>query len=202
MHDPVLDDLAVRTRLAAAHVAIVGCGGLGSNVAAILVRAGIRQLTLVDHDVVELSNLNRQLFFADQLGQRKTEALAETLRRIDSGVQLRIIDTRIGSDDVARIAEDMDIVVEALDAADAKAMLVQTLLRDYPDVRVVSASGLAGYGPANEITTEEVADNLVLVGDFRSDIRDGLPLLASRVMIAAAHEAHAVIRIVLGCAIG
>jgi sulfur carrier protein ThiS adenylyltransferase len=195
---PVDDDPAARARLADSHVAIVGCGGLGSNAAHMLVRAGIGQLTLIDFDTVEADNLNRQLFFPDQIGQPKTEALAVTLRRIRPDVRLTLHQTCVTQENAAELAGDADVIIEAADRPDVKAMLVATLLDALPGVPLVAASGLAGFGSANEIATERVGDDFYLVGDLASDIRDGLPLMASRVMVAAAHEAHAAIRVLLG----
>lgn len=192
------DDAGVRARLASGHVAIIGCGGLGSNAAALLVRSGIGALSLVDFDIVEESNLNRQLFFRDQLGRPKTAALAETLLRIRPEVTLRLHQVRATASGLLELAGDADVVIEAVDSAEAKAMIANTLLRERPGLPLVSASGLAGFDTANSVVTERVAENYYLAGDHNSDVRDDLPLLASRVMVAAAHEAHAAIRILLG----
>jgi sulfur carrier protein ThiS adenylyltransferase len=198
--DPVPhdDDAAVRARLATSHVAIIGCGGLGSNAAAMLARSGVLELTLVDFDVVEESNLNRQMFFHDQLGLPKTEALAATLQRIRPDLTLHVLQHRVSEADVTRIVEHADVVIEAVDRADVKAMIANVLLRESPETPLVSASGLAGFDSANDIVTEQIADNFYLVGDLTSDVRNDLPLMASRVMVAAAHEAHAAIRFLLG----
>ncbi|HEY5517429.1 MAG TPA: sulfur carrier protein ThiS adenylyltransferase ThiF [Coriobacteriia bacterium] len=188
----------MRARLAESNVAIVGCGGLGSNVAAMLLRSGVRTLTLIDFDVVEESNLNRQLFFRDQIGRPKTEALAETLLRIDPEARLTLRTRRVTADDVADLVRDADVIVEAVDRADTKAMLVNTLMEALPETPLVTASGLAGSGSANAVVTQRPCDNLYLVGDLESDVTAGHPLFASRVMVAAAHEAHTVIRRLLG----
>ena len=74
-----------------AKVGIAGAGGLGSNCAMHLVRAGVKKLVIADFDVVSESNLNRQFFFRDQLGRKKVDALAENLRRIEPGLELDII---------------------------------------------------------------------------------------------------------------
>jgi len=194
-----LPDPELRARLAASRVALVGCGGLGSNVAAMLLRSGVRTLTLIDFDTVAADNLNRQMFFADQIGRLKTEALAETLLRIDPRAELRLISRRISSADLVDAVKDADVIVEAVDTAETKTMIIDVCSRDLPEIPLVTVSGLAGYGSANRISTEQLADNLYVVGDLESDIRDGLSLLASRVMVAAAHQAHAVIRILLDC---
>lgn len=194
-----IPDPELRGRLAAARVAILGCGGLGSNIAAMLVRSGVRKLTLVDFDVVAEDNLNRQLFFRDQIGALKTDALADTLLRIAPDADLRLAAVCMSPDNLAEITGDVDVIVEAVDTAETKAMILRACSRDLPGVPLVTASGLAGYGSANSITTDRLAENLYVVGDLESDIRDGHSLLASRVMVAAAHEAHAVIRLILGC---
>ena len=191
-------DQELRARLHASSVAVVGCGGLGSNVAAMLLRSGVRNLTLIDFDVVDASNLNRQLFFGDQIGRLKTEALAETLLRIDPDAHLTLHSLRVTAENLVDLVRDVDVVVEAVDRADTKAMVVNTCMEALPDTPLVTASGLAGYGSANSIATERPCDNLYLVGDLESDVNAGHPLFASRVMVASAHEAHAAIRRLLG----
>lgn len=198
MGGPPMSEQGMRARLAASSVAIVGCGGLGSNVAAMLLRCGVRTLTLIDFDLVEESNLNRQLFFRDQIGRPKTEALAETLLRIDPKARLTVHQLRVTAGDIADLVRDADVIVEAVDRADTKAMLVNTLMEALPETPLVTASGLAGSGSANAVVTQRPCDNLYLVGDLESDATAGHPLFASRVMVAAAHEAHAVIRRLLG----
>ena len=192
------DDPAMRARLAVSHVAVIGCGGLGSNVAAMLVRCGVGELTLIDFDVVEESNLNRQMFFRDQVGMPKTEALRDTLLRINSGVTLCLHQDCVTSENLIELVGGADVVIEAADRAEVKAMIANTALTDLPDIPLVSASGLAGFDSANEVVTERIGDGFYLVGDQRSDVRLGYSLLASRVMVAAAHEAHAAVRILLG----
>jgi len=201
--DPVspgtIADPELRARLADSRVSILGCGGLGSNVAVMLVRSGVRRLRLVDFDTVAEDNLNRQHFFRDQIGALKTEALAETLMRIAPDAQLRLVSECMTADNLVSIVGDCDVVVEAVDTAATKAMIVDVCTRSLPDIPLVTASGLAGYDSANRIVTEQLAENLFVVGDLESDIRDGHSLLATRVMVASAHEAHAVIRLLLGC---
>jgi sulfur carrier protein ThiS adenylyltransferase len=192
------DDAGVRARLAESHVALIGCGGLGSNAANMLVRSGVGELTLIDFDVVDETNLNRQLFFADQIGRPKTEALAETIRRITQGVILHVHTTCATEENLVALVGTSDVVIEAVDTAGAKAMIANTIMRALPDVPLISASGIAGFSSANEIITERIGQVFYLVGDLESDVRNQLPLLASRVMVAAAHEAHAAIRILLG----
>lgn len=188
----------LRPALRRARVAIIGCGGLGSNVAAMLVRSGVGELTLIDFDRVEEDNLNRQMFFRDDIGRLKSEALADLLRRIDISVRLKVVVERVTACSLVALVQDADVIVEAVDTAEDKAMIVNTCTVELPDIPLVTVSGLAGSDSANQIVTERIGDSVYLVGDLESDVRSGLPLYASRVMVAAAHEAHVVIRVLLG----
>ena len=182
-----------RSRLERAVVGIAGAGGLGSNVAAHLVRTGVRRLVIADFDVVSASNLNRQFFFQDQVGRRKVDALAENLRRIEPDLELSLHDVRIDASNLLPLFGGCDIVVEAFDNVESKVALLSTL-RDRP---VVSASGLAGWGRSNEMKVHRIGENLVLVGDCSSDIRAGLAPQSARVGIAAAMQANAVLSLLL-----
>lgn len=191
-------DPQLRARLAECSVAIIGCGGLGSNAAEMLVRCGVGALVLVDFDVVSESNLNRQFFFRDQIGMPKTEALAQNLRRISPELGFRLVQACVTASDLPALLEGVNAAIEAVDTAEAKAMIIATCMEQLPELPLVTASGLAGYGSTNAIVTERLAENLYVVGDLTSDVRDGHPLFASRVMTASAAEAHAVIRVLLG----
>lgn len=188
----------VHSRLKEACVGIAGVGGLGSAVAVALARVGVGRLVIADFDLVEPSNLNRQQFFIDQLGQFKVDALADNLRRINPYVRVERHRTLLTPENVPAIFAPCPIVVEAFDRADMKAMLVDTLLSSLAGVRVVAASGVAGYGPNNEITTRRVSRRLYLVGDRVSEARPGSGLMAPRVGIAASHQANQVVRLILG----
>ncbi|HHJ98641.1 MAG TPA: sulfur carrier protein ThiS adenylyltransferase ThiF [Actinobacteria bacterium] len=191
-------DPELRARLHECTVAIIGCGGLGSNVAEMLARSGVGRLTLVDFDTVDERNLNRQFFFRDQIGMPKVIALAENLQRIRSDVRLDLVQDRVTPENLVGLVRGACAIVEAVDEAGVKAMIVNTCLAELPDIPLVTASGLAGYGSTNAIVTERMADGLYVVGDLTSDVRDGHPLFASRVMAAAAAQAHAVVRVLLG----
>jgi sulfur carrier protein ThiS adenylyltransferase len=194
----MLSDSEVRSRLGAARVGIIGLGGLGSNIAIMLARSGVRHFVLADFDVIEPSNLNRQAYFPDDLGRPKVEVLAETLRRLDPEVDLTLHQSRVTAADVKQLFGRVDVLVEAVDSAEGKAELVRAASDSLPGTPLVWAMGLAGYASANAIRTEHVGAQCWVAGDFEADVRTGLPLLASRVMVAAAHEAHAAVRLLLG----
>ena len=179
-----------------AKVGIAGAGGLGSNVAMLLVRAGLKRLVIADFDVVGESNLNRQFFFRRQLGAKKVDALAENLRLIEPELDLALHDTRLAPDNIGYVFAGCQIIVEAFDSAEAKSMLLHALLP--LGKPIVSAIGLAGWGRSNDIRTRRVGRNLILVGDQTRDVRDGFAPVGVRVAIAAAHEANAVCALLLG----
>jgi sulfur carrier protein ThiS adenylyltransferase len=188
----------VHARLKQASVGIAGVGGLGSSVAVALARVGVGRLVIADFDVVEPSNLNRQQYFIDQIGLYKVEALASNLQRINPYVTVEAHTVLLEPDNISDVFSDCRIIVEAFDRADMKAMLVNHVLESMPQVAVVAASGLAGYGSNNSITTRKVTDRLYLVGDTVSEAAPGNGLMAPRVGIAAHHQANQVIRLLLG----
>ncbi len=188
----------VHARLKQGTVGIAGCGGLGSAVAIALARSGVGRLILADFDRVEPSNLNRQQYFVDQIGLPKVVALHDNLLRINPYVRVTCYDERLTADNIPRIFAAAEVLVEALDAADQKAMLAQTFLSQVPGKPLVTGSGMAGYGPSNSIVTRRVAGNLYLVGDGETAARPGEGLMAPRVGIAAHHQANAVVRLLLG----
>ena len=182
-------------RFSAATVAICGLGGLGSNIAIALARAGIGRLILCDYDRVEVSNLHRQQYRAAQVGEYKTEALSTVLREIAPYVELETHTIRITEGNAGEILKEADIICEAFDRPEEKAMLANFVLETWPDKFLVAASGMAGMESANSIRTRKVARRFYLCGDEVSDVADGMGLVASRVMLCAAHQAHMVLRI-------
>ena len=181
-----------------ASVAVCGLGGLGSNVAVTLARAGVGRLHLIDFDEVDITNLNRQQYDACQTGRSKTDALKENLLRISPYISIETDNTRITEENAARLLAGEDIICEAFDSAEDKAMLVNFLLENMPEKYVVAASGMAGLESANTIKTRKVAGRFYLCGDGKSDIADGGGLFASRVMACAAHQANMILRIIMG----
>ena len=185
-------------RFSSATVAICGLGGLGSNIAIALTRAGIGRLILIDFDRVDITNLHRQQYKASQIGKYKTEALTENLLEIAPYIQIKTFTERIMEDNLAGLLEDADVVCEAFDRAEAKAMLVNGVLEQLPDVDLVAASGMAGMETPNTIRTRNITKHFYLCGDGRSDVAETIGLVAPRVMLCAAHQAQTVLRILAG----
>jgi sulfur carrier protein ThiS adenylyltransferase len=175
-------------------IGIAGCGGLGGNCAFNLVRSGFVQLRLVDFDIVEASNINRQFFFFPQIGMPKVEALAENLKNINSALKLDVMQKKINRKNLKKIFSDCDIIVEALDGENDKAMVIEGLM---PIKRfIVSASGIAGFGNSDRIKTHYIKDNLVIIGDLSTGVNQALPL-SPIVNIAAAKQADAIIEYIM-----
>ena len=187
----------IHQRLKAAVVGIAGLGGLGSSIAVALARIGVGKLILADYDIVEPSNLNRQQYFVDQIGMMKTEALLATLERINSCISIVTHPVRLTRDNIPKIFKAVDVLVEAFDRAEEKAMLIETAVRHLPDTPVVAASGMAGYGSANRIVTRRVRHNLYICGDGESAAGPGHGLMAPRVGVAAHHQVNMVMRLIL-----
>lgn len=184
----------VTERLQKVCVGIAGCGGLGSNAAVMLARAGIGKLILADFDRVEPSNLNRQHFFLSDLGKPKAEALAAYLKAINPTIVLDIHTCMVDRDNMVSIFGEADMLLEAFDQAESKLWLIQSWCSRYPSKPLVSGNGLAGYGSWETLRMEQIG-NLVLCGDMTSDM--ALGMTAPRVMIVAAMQANAVIQLIL-----
>lgn len=185
-------------KLQAATVAVCGLGGLGSNIAISLARAGVGKLILIDFDTVDISNLHRQQYKAFQVGMPKPDALSSNLREIAPYVQLETHFVRMTEENTLSLTQNADVVCEAFDKADAKAMLVNAILEQNPNQFLVSGSGMAGFKDANCIQTRRVLKNFYICGDGVSDVNDGIGLIAPRVMACAAHEALTVVRLICG----
>jgi len=190
---------AVHARVKRACVGIAGAGGLGSTVAVALARLGVGRLVIADHDVVEPSNLNRQQYFVDQIGIPKVHALRDNIARMNPCVSVDARETLLTADNVAEVFRKADVLVEALDTPQAKAMLVSSFAVAFPERPVIAASGLAGVGPGSALRTRRAGRKLWLVGDeFSAAAGCGQGLMSPRVGIAAYLQAQAVLRLILG----
>ena len=178
-----------------ATVAVCGLGGLGSNIAISLARAGIGKLILIDFDCVDITNLHRQQYQASQVGMYKTDALADNLREIAPYIELETHTERITEENVVTLLKDADIICEAFDDAECKAMITNTVLSELPDKYLVAASGMAGMGVTNSIKTRRITSRFYLCGDETSEVSENIGLVAPRVALCAAHQAHTVLRI-------
>lgn len=185
-------------KLKRAKVGIAGVGGLGSNIAISLARMGVGTIYIVDFDVVEPSNLNRQQYYVEDIGKLKVEALKDGLSRINPFLKVVAIPKKIDEDNIGEIFKDVDIVIEAFDNPTYKAMISNYVLTKMKDKFLISASGMAGYFSSNSITTKKIRDKFYLCGDLENEAKEGSGLMAPRVAICANHMANMAVRILVG----
>ncbi len=186
---------ALQERFSAASVAVCGLGGLGSNVAIALARAGVGTLYLIDFDRVDVSNLHRQQYVVSQIGMYKTDAMWQILSEIAPFCRV-ITDTVKLTEENLSLLADCSIICECFDSAESKAMLVNGVAEQFPDKYIVAASGMSGLHSGNAIRTRRLGRNLYLCGDGKSDVTQDGTLFAPRVMLCAAHQANTVLRLI------
>lgn len=186
----------LQNKISSTAVGICGLGGLGSNIAIALARAGIGKLILIDFDKVDITNLHRQQYKVSQVGMYKTEALRENLTEINPYLETEIQTVCVTEENAKKLLKECDIICEAFDNAECKAMLTNFVLEEMPDKYIVTSSGMAGLDSANLIKTRKVSKRFYLCGDEISDVSEGIGLVSSRVMLCAAHQAHTVLRII------
>ena len=188
----------IQSLLSKGNVAIAGLGGLGSNIAYSLARIGVGHLHLIDFDVVDITNLNRQQYFTRHIGLYKTDALKSLLLDINPYLDIHTDCVKVTEENLADLFRENDIICEAFDNPEAKAMLVNGILEHFPEKKLVSASGMAGYGSSNTICTRRITKNFYLCGDQVTEPSRGNGLMAPRVAICASHEANMITRLILG----
>lgn len=185
-------------RLKNSVVGVAGLGGLGSNVVLALARSGVGKIIVADFDVVEPSNLNRQAYLLEHLGQEKTVAMKDLIRRTNPYIEIETHSVYIESSNVKNIFSGVEVLVEAFDSPCCKAELVNTALMTMEDTYIIAGSGMAGYFSSNSIVTKKKMNRLYVVGDETEEAKPGSGLMAPRVNIAAAHQANMTLRILLG----
>ena len=180
-----------------AKVAIAGLGGLGSNIAVALDRIGVGHLHLIDFDKVDISNLNRQHYFISHLNKYKTQALAEQLQMINPYLNIVTDCIKVTEDNIFSLFKDEDIICEAFDVPENKAMLVNKVLELFPEKYIISGSGMAGFGHSNEIHTRKVMGKFYICGDEKTALSNENSLMAPRVAICAGHQANLITQLIL-----
>lgn len=187
----------VHKKVKIGKVAIAGLGGLGSNIAIMLARIGVGNLLLVDFDVVEPSNLNRQSYNMSHLGMPKTIALKRQIEDINPFIKVEIQNIKVTKENVAELFHDYEIICEAFDKPETKSMLVNVALTQLIKAKIVAASGMAGFDSSNLIKTTNPMKRLYMCGDLENGARIGRGLMAPRVQICAGHQANMILRLLL-----
>jgi sulfur carrier protein ThiS adenylyltransferase len=189
-------DFLVLSILKESTVGIAGAGGLGSNAAMLLARAGVGRLIIADFDVVEPSDLNRQFYFLDQIGLPKVVALEQNLKRLNPYSLYEMHNVRITPDNVKEIFSRADLLIEAFDRAEEKQMLIEQWLTHFPEKPIIVASGLAGYGGNNKLRQRKLG-NLYICGDQATECDECTAPMAPRVTVVAAMQANLAIELLV-----
>lgn len=189
-------DKTVLRALRGAAVGVAGAGGLGSNVAVALARAGVGRLVIADFDRIEPSNLNRQQYTVKQVGLKKAPALAANLKAAAPFTAVEAHCVKVAPADVERLFGACDLLIEAFDKAEAKSMLINAWLRLHPDRPVVAASGLSGFGANSKLKTRRMG-NLYICGDGASEPAPGVSPMAPRVALVAAMQANLAVELLV-----
>jgi sulfur carrier protein ThiS adenylyltransferase len=192
-----MDDPEISKKLREASVGIAGAGGLGSNVAMALARAGVGHLLIVDFDKVEESNLNRQYYFRDQIGEFKVEAIRENIEKAVTTCHVELFNAKLKKGTMHEPFEEVDVVVEALDAASTKADFIKDILSNLPGKPLVGASGVAGYGGSERLKLERFG-SLYLIQDHEARSSDDDVLLSPKVGLFAHYQSNMVLELLLG----
>jgi sulfur carrier protein ThiS adenylyltransferase len=187
----------IKTHLSRFRVGIAGAGGLGSNCAVALARSGVGTLVVVDYDVIEKTNLNRQYYFTNQVGLLKTDALRENIRNINPDVNVITHKNKLDRYNIAEFFSGCNIIVEAFDSSEMKEMLIETVQIKIPGIPIIVGSGMAGWGKTNEIICRKVDETLYVCGDESTEVSENVPTIAPRVGIVANMQANIVIEILM-----
>ena len=192
----MLSTETIKRRLRDKKVGIAGSGGLGSNCAMALARAGIGHLVLTDLDVVLESNLEVKYYFKDQIGHKKVLELAENIKKVNPLIKTETHDIKLDENSIVTIFRNCDVIVEAFSLVENKQMLVETVLLNFPEKFLIMSSGFAGWGNSDRISQASY-EKLIICGDFMTGAKETLPPLAPRIGIVSNMQANAVLEILL-----
>ena len=187
---------AIKNILKTKTIGIAGAGGLGSNCAVSLARVNVGNLIIADFDVIEESNLNRQYYFYDQIGEKKVSSLKKNIENINPNVKVKAVDIKLNPTNIIELFQNCDVIIEAFDKAEMKQMIIETVLEKMPDKILIVGVGMAGWGNNNTLKTEKT-DNLYICGDQITEVSDNEPALAPRVGIVANMLANQALEILL-----
>lgn len=187
----------IQKKLKQSCIGIAGIGGLGSNAAVSLARAEIGRLVLVDFDIVDRSNLGRQYYFLDDIGKSKVDSLTKIIKKINTEIDLITHNIKLEKGQMEKPFKDVDVVIEALDNAETKTIFIEEILSKLPEKPIIAASGVAGYGHSERITTKRLG-NLFMCYDELAKSSDDDVLMAPRVTLMANWEANLALEIILG----
>jgi len=176
-------------RLRAAHVAVVGIGGVGSWSAEALARTGVGRITLIDLDMLAESNANRQIHALDDLwGKAKVEAMRERILAINPGCAVRCVEDFVTPDNAPRLlAGDYSVVIDAIDQARAKVAMAAHCRRHGLPLVIAGAAG--GQSDPTRVRLADLSETIQdpLLAKVRAQLRreHGFPRGGGKFGIAA-----------------
>lgn len=188
---------SITEALKKSKVVICGCGGLGSNVAVSLARSGIGHIKLIDFDVVEPSNINRQCYFIKQIGEYKTNALKNIITEINPYINIVLKDIYLDENNIIDEVQGFQVILECFDNVKSKLMLIEKCSALLPETFIIGASGVAGYFDTDIIKIKKLGSNALVVGDFENEAGENTPLMAPRVAAVAAIQANETLKYLL-----
>ena len=196
MRDDILkrQDPEINQILGKAKVSILGCGGLGSNIAMALARCGLGEIHIYDFDQVEYSNLNRQNFNQNDLGKAKVDQTKKKIEETIPYTKVFANNLFITKENLDEISRKTDIFIEAFDKKEMKSLVFEYFLGK-DKKKLVMASGLSGLGDFSDIKIKQI-DNVTMVGDFRSTPDQGL--YAPYIGIVSNLEALCALKLIIG----
>ena len=175
-------------------IGIGGAGGLGSNCAMMLVRTGFKHLEIIDQDIIDASNLNRQQFYAAEVGLPKVDTLKKRLLDINPEATILIHQTQWHEGNAEKFFKGFDFIVEAFDVTDWKYRFVQYYAPRF--AVIVSGVGMAGLNEKKPMTVKKMG-NVYICGDRSTDSAQGHPPMAPRVTQCAAMMAEIILDLTL-----
>ncbi|UDQ97084.1 sulfur carrier protein ThiS adenylyltransferase ThiF [Lentisphaerota bacterium WC36G] len=180
------------------RVFIAGAGGLGSNVAVMLLRSGLTNMIIADFDVVNFSNLNRQYYFQDEVGKKKVLALKDRLLEINPEAKITALDAKLTPENFADlIPNDVDIIFECFDNGECKAQLANFAVTERNHIPTMAVSGIGGDGALSEIKLQNKRFNLYIFGDGSSEVTNESGVMITRVLAAVNLQVHTALAILL-----
>ncbi len=187
----------VYEKLKSSSIVIAGIGGLGSHAASSLVRAGAGSIKIIDYDVVEPSNINRQFYFLNQISMYKTEALKHNLSNINPYVNISISNVYLDENNIIDELKGFDVILECFDNVKSKMLLIEKCIKELPESYIIGASGVAGYESTQLFKIKKLGSNCIIVGDFENEAVFNKGLMAPRVSAAANIQANEAVKYLL-----
>lgn len=178
-------------KIQSVKIGIGGAGGLGSNLAVILVRCGFKNFEIIDKDRIEPSNLNRQFYFLNEIGKSKVKTLKKTLLQINPSLKVITHETAWSQKDGNLFFKDCSIIAEAFDQVDFKRDFIE-FYADKAEL-LVSGNGLAGISSLKNFEVKRVG-RIYIVGDRKTSVSKTHPPLAPGVTACASLMAQIILR--------